>query len=204
MSRYTRQHWEAAKGLLRYLKKTKSKGLVFKKKSSVEVIGYTDASWASNEFERRSRTGYVFMVNETPVSWCSKLQVTVSTSAAEAEYMAICAGAQEAVYVLALLKDLELIEQEKVQMLTDNTSAIQICVNPVVSKRTKHIDIRYYFVRDLVNSGLIEVSHCPTEVNIADVLTKNLDLKKQELFTGMLTCSVPLKGGVGKQRPTGH
>ena len=119
----------------------------------------------------RSTTGYVFRIHGAPVSWRSMLQATVALSTTEAEYMAMAEGVKEALWLWGLLDDLG-IEQENVNLWCDSQSAIHLAKNQVHHARTKHIDVRYHFVRDVIEEGDISLMKVHTNENPADVLTK--------------------------------
>jgi hypothetical protein len=110
MSNPSTQHWKAVKRVFRYLKATVSKGLSFRESvvQMVEPVGYSDADWAGDLDNRRSTTGYVFMLSGAAVSWSSKWQKTVALSSTEAEYMALAAATQECLWLHELLHELAL------------------------------------------------------------------------------------------------
>lgn len=114
------------------------------------------------------------MLDSGLVSWNSKLQPTVALSSAEAEYMAVCAAVQEAIHLRQLLKDLGFKQDQATVIFEDNQGCIALSENPVFHKRTKHIDIKYHFVRERVASGEIELRYVATEHQLADLLTKGL------------------------------
>ena len=165
-------HWNAAKRILRYLKGTRDQGLTYGK-GSTDLIGYCDSDWAGDVATRRSTTGYCFLIAGAAVSWTSKLQNTVALSASEAEYMAASAAVQEAIYLRGVLKDIG--EQSGPTVLReDNQGCIELVKNPVYHTRTKHIDVRYHFVRERFAGGEILMEYCPTRDQLADCLTKPL------------------------------
>jgi transposase InsO family protein len=166
-------HWKAAKRILKYLKKTDDLGLVFKNSNDCTLHGYSDSDWASDLDTRRSTTGYFVTLNRNPISWCSKRQNTIALSTAEAEYMGISETIKELIWIKKLLTDLK-ITDFKTELACDNQSAIQISKNPVFHQRTKHIDIRYHFIREKIQEMKIKLYYLPTELMIADLLTKPL------------------------------
>jgi hypothetical protein len=177
------EHWAAAKRLLRYLKGTRELGIKFTSegKSKPETFGYCDADWGGDLDTRRSTTAYVFMLTGGSVSWASKLQPTVALSSAEAEYMAVCAAVQEAIYLRRLLEDLGYRQQDPTVIYEDNQGCIALSENPILHKRTKHIDIRYHFTREKVETGEVKLVYVPTEDQLADLLTK--PLKRERVAT---------------------
>ena len=169
----TNTHWKAAKRVLRYLKDTKTKNLVYGKNNDDVLHGYCDSDWGSNTDERRSTTGYIFFLNGNAISWNSKRQKTVAASTAEAEYMSLFEASRELIWLEYLLSDLgETPETKKISC--DNQSAIELAKNPVHHQRSKHIDIKYHFIREKVKDEVFELVYHPSQEMIADVLTKSL------------------------------
>ena len=186
MSKPEQLHWELAKRVLRYLKGTEQLGLRFSGGGVDEpnmLFGYSDADWAGDAATRRSTTGYVFIINSAAVSWNSKLQPTVALSTAEAEYMAVCAAMQEGVFLRKLLLDLGFKQVIGTPLYEDNQGCIALSKNPITSSRSKHIDIKYHFVREKVTEGQFEVLYCPTDEMLADPLTKALPAEKHSSLT---------------------
>ena len=167
------------KGTLHY-------ALRYTKTDKMELIGYSDADWASDKEDRRSTTGYYFCLNPAgpAISWKTRKQPTVALSTCESEYMALAETTQEALYLKKLLLDLkENITVQPVQLFGDNQGSIAMISNPVKHSRSKHIDIKYHFIRDSVSNGTVNVSYVSTNDNIADVMTKPMTkfiLKKFE------------------------
>ncbi|KAJ0464501.1 putative RNA-directed DNA polymerase [Helianthus annuus] len=138
-------HLIAIRRVLRYMKGTMSKGILFKRECNPKLIGYCDADYAGDLNQRRSTTGYVFLFGSSPVCWCSKRQPTVSLSTTEAEYRAAAMAAQECTWLVQLLTDLNQVVDYKVRLWCDNMSAIKLAENPVFHARTKHIEVDYHF-----------------------------------------------------------
>ena len=113
----------------------------------VGLVGYSDSDWAGDIDTRRSTTGFVFMLSGGAISWSTRLQPTVAMSSTEAEYMAACATVQEAVYLRTLLSSISVQVPGPTTIYEDNQGCIALDSNPVHHKRTKHIDVRYHFVR---------------------------------------------------------
>ncbi|UYV72131.1 hypothetical protein LAZ67_9001917 [Cordylochernes scorpioides] len=170
-----RQHWNAAKRVLRYLKGTLCLKITYEKTNET-LYGCVDADWGGNLADRKSQTGLVFFLAGGPIAWESKKQQTVALSSTESEYIALCEAGKEAVYLRALLDEMgfgELLNEPTV-LKTDNQGAQQLARNPVHHARTKHIDIKWHYIRSICSDGLIEVVHIPTQENVADILTKGL------------------------------
>jgi hypothetical protein len=197
-------HVIAAKRVMKYLRGTTNMGLTYKGSGNIMQIkhgqhqyvhmeGYSDADWAGDATDRKSTTGYVVHVNGNVVSWGMKKQPTIALSTAEAEYMAISLTVQEILWIKQLLKEMMFqvyntsesikrnmnqevhqVSPHAVPLWCDNQAAIAISNNDVHHQRTKHIDIRHHYVRDMVKRGEIVIAWIPTEKQIADVLTKAL------------------------------
>ena len=156
------------------LSKTIDYGLVFDSSNKDKsLIGYTDANWA-RDHDRRSTGGFVFMLFGTIITWSSKRQATVALSSCEAEYIAETEAAKEAIWLRRLLQHFNYSGPITVTIKGDNRGALALAKNPEFHARTKHIDIRYHFVRQKVEEGLIELEWTGTAANIADGMTKPL------------------------------
>ncbi|POM67427.1 RxLR effector candidate protein, partial [Phytophthora palmivora] len=184
--RYNKSHWVAAKRILKYLKTTQDVGLVFNGGIKGELVGYADANWAGDLDTRRSTTGYVFFLNGSAISWKSKRQPTVATSSTEAEYMALYNAIQEAVWLRQLLKDLGYENKGATTIYQDNQGCIALAKNPAYHTRTKHIDIKFHFLREKVESKTVELEYKPTDEMIADGFTKALARDKHNKFVNGL------------------
>jgi hypothetical protein len=168
-----KQHWMAVKRIMRYLKETIDFGIKCDPKS-IELVGYSDADWAGDLDSRRSTTGYLFKLGNVPICWKSKRQPTVALSTAEAEYMALSMAVQTVIWIRKLLKDFCIASKEPTVIYEDNQGCIAMAKNPVNHERTKHIDIRYNFVREKVEDKTIVVKYLETTDMLADILTKGL------------------------------
>ena len=190
MTKPSKEHWQGAKRVLRYIKGTVNYGLVFEGKSArCSLIGYSDADWANDLDTRRSTSGYVFQINGSTVSWCSKRQSCVTRSSTEAEYVALSHATQEIIWLRRLFKDIGEKQEQPSIMNEDNQGAIELSRNPRFHKRTKHIDVAYHFVREKVNDKSIKVSYCPTDQMLADIMTKSLPRQTFQKFRDMLNVS---------------
>jgi hypothetical protein len=181
LNRPLRSHWVAAKHVLRYLKGTLDRELCFQK-GETSLIGYSDADWASSS-DRHSISGYCFSLTKggTLISWKSRKQQIVALSSCEAEYIALAAAVQEALYLIQLLNGIG-FRQESVLIYEDNQGAIALAKNPVNHQRSKHIDVRHHFVRGEVNTGHVVLEYCPTSEMVADTFTKPMTRPKLEKF----------------------
>lgn len=169
---YSQVHWSAAKRVLRYLQKTIDHGIVFRKIDD-NLVGYADSDWGNSIDDRRSYTGFVFTLSGACISWESRKQRTVALSSTEAEYMALSDASKEVLHLKKLLFDLH-ESVTTVTVFNDNQGARQLARNPVFHNRTKHIDVRYHFLREVVQNGEIDIRYMPTNRMPADFLTKAL------------------------------
>jgi len=174
-----KSHWNAVKRVLRYLKGTKSYQLKFGDYKSEKLVGYCDANWAGDLDSRRSTSGYVFLLGNNAVSWCSKKQQTVSLSTTESEYIAIALASQELLWLKRLLKDIENLSADNpVKLYSDNQSAIKLMRSNHYHARSKHIDTKYNFEKENVANKVIDLSYISSEEMIADALTKPVTSEK--------------------------
>lgn len=172
-------HWEAVKRILRYLKGTMDAKLTYSRDENLKILGYCDADWASDEDERRSCTGYVFIRQGGAISWNSKRQPTVALSSAEAEYMALSSAVQEVLWLRQFEMNLHSMDSsESTNILCDNNSAIDLSNTNGYNARTKHIDIRHHFIRQVIQDKDVTLEHISTEEMVADVFTKPLSKAK--------------------------
>ena len=173
--------------VFRYLSGTLDFGITFQADSSDELIGYTDSDYAGLVDGRKSTGGYIFMLSGGPLSHQSKLQNTVALSSTEAEYMAACEAGKEALWVSRFLAALGFrLPTLPVDLRVDNKGAISLTENPEFHRRTKHIEVRYHWIREKVESNEIHVSYVSTKDMIADGLTKPLNLQLFKKFRVMM------------------
>lgn len=176
----TAQHWAALKRVFRYLKGTKDLQLVFKCDAG-NIVGYCDADWASNTDDRRSCTGYIFLFQGAAISWSSKRQPTVALSSTEAEYMALSSAIQEAMWLKQLQEDFwPSLSNDSFDVYCDNQSALSIAGHDVYHARSKHIDVRYHFIREKIEAKQISLKYQCSEDMVADALTKGLQRLKHD------------------------
>jgi len=177
-----RIHWEAVCRIFRYLIGTEDMGIEYSmddkslhgvRFGSLDV--YSDSDHARCIDTRRSVTGFVFFLAGGPICWQSRQQHTVALSSMEAEYMAACATVQEALWLVAILECLGFSQSKAVPIYEDNQSAIAYSKNPTSHKYTKHIDMRYHFVREQVELKKVELIKIASAENVADIFTKPLD-----------------------------
>ncbi|KAJ0452174.1 putative RNA-directed DNA polymerase [Helianthus annuus] len=179
-------HLGAAKRILRYVASTIGFGIWYERGVPVQLLGYTDSDWASSIDDRKSVSASVFNLGSGAVTWSSKKQNTVALSSTEAEYVASSAATSQAVWLRRILCDLGLVQESPTVIFCDNHSAINLSRNPVLHGRTKHIEIKHHYVRDMVAQQEISLEYCGTEMQVADVLTKALGREKFIRFRMLL------------------
>lgn len=178
----TQADWEAVKKLVRYLKKTRNKKLMFTSNDKLTLSAYTDADWAGCKTDCKSTSGFICLLGDSIISWSSKKQLTVSLSSTEAEYIAAAHCCQEILWISQLLEDCCITIDKPIKLYEDNQSCIKMSSNEKFSARSKHINIKYHFLKDLINEKFIEMVYCPTDLMLADLLTKPLPKLKVENF----------------------
>jgi len=167
-------HHNASRRILKYAQTTKRFSIKFGgTKQSLRIDGYADADWGSNLVDRKSTTGYIFMMNGGPISWTSRKQTSVALSTMEAEYMALSDAARELIAHITFFNSIS-IELPVPILYTDNQAAESIAKHEPEYQRSKHIDVRYHFVRDHFGKGTFNIKHIPGDQQIADILTKPL------------------------------
>ena len=166
-------HWQAVKRIMRYLRGTTDLVLCYQG-VDLKLRGYSDADWGGDLDESKSTSGYVFTLGGGAISWCSKKQECIALSTMEAEYVACCLAAQEAIWLRSFLQDLNLTPRvdDPVEMWCDNTAAIQYAKDPKFHRKAKHIKRRYHFVRNAIKLKEVIVKYLPTSKMVADPLTK--------------------------------
>lgn len=181
LSRYmadlTDQHMQAAKRVLWYLKGTMGFGVYYKRGAVSELTVYTNSDYAGDIDDRRSTSGYAFLLSGGAVAWVSKKQHVVTLSTTEAEFVAAAYCACQCVWMRRILEEFGLKQSGSTTIMCDNSSAIKLSKNPVLHGRSKHIDVRFHFLRDLTKDGVVKLVHCGTNEQIADILTKPLRLE---------------------------
>ncbi|CAJ2659174.1 unnamed protein product [Trifolium pratense] len=170
-------HMDAVERILRYLKSTPGKGILFSNNGHLRVEGYTDADWAGSADDRRSTSGYFTFVGGNLVTWRSKKQPVVARSSAEAEFRGMALGMCELLWVKSVLADLDFEPKEAMSLHCDNTSAIEIAHNPVQHDRTKHVEIDRHFIKEKLEAGTIVFPFVRSEQQLADMLTKGVASK---------------------------
>jgi hypothetical protein len=170
-----KNHWSAVKWIFRYLKGTSGIGLVFDRRQATtdDVVGYVDSDYGGDLDRRRSLSGYIFTLCNSAISWKATLQSIAALSTTEAEYISATEGVKEAIWLRGLVNELGLT-QGVLTVFCDSQSAIHLTKNNRYHDKTKHIDVKRHFIRDIVVVGEIIVEKIHTSENPADMLTKPL------------------------------
>lgn len=182
------QDWNELKRVVRYLKGTLNLKLVLgnNKHTNDPIFGYADANWAEDRSDRKSNSGYIFIVYGAAVSWACRKQSCVALSTTEAEFIALSEACQEVYWLRRLLNGMNCSIDQPTPMFEDNQSCLKLIREEKLSNRTKHIDTRYNFVRDYVDKGIVSCEYCPTEQMMADIFTKPLPATKHRDLTAMI------------------
>ena len=162
----------------------------FNRPKDLTIVGIVDSDFATNKDTRKSTTGYLVTVGGCLVSWMSKAQPSVTLSSTEAEYVAASMCATEIKFITMLMEEVGVSYPRPAMLLEDNTGAIFILNNDQVGQRTKHIDIKWHHVRDMIKDGDLVVMYVRSEDNPADIMTKNT---KEALYIKHVTA---MKKGV--------
>ncbi|BET02421.1 Retrotransposon protein [Nesidiocoris tenuis] len=186
----TNEHWTHLKRVLRYLKATNRLGLTFYRNNCENLIeSYVDADWANDFEDRKSVTGFLVNVFGNIVSWGTRKQSTVSLSSTEAEYKALTTVICESLFINGILKDI-LCTEQPIVIFEDNVSCIHLAKNGENNKRTKHVEIKYHFIREKIKNNSVILKYIPTNDQRADTLTKALDVKKFNYFRNLMNIDV--------------
>ncbi|KAL3578414.1 hypothetical protein D5086_019918 [Populus alba] len=186
MANPTEGHLQVAKRILRYLKGTINYGIYYKKNEDKQLIAYTDSDYAGDITDRKSTSGYVFMLSGGAVSWASKKQPIVTLSTTEAEFVVAAACACQAVWMRRILEKLNHEQRGCTILMCDNSSTIKLSRNPIMHGRNKHIDVRFHFLRELTRDKIIELMHCGSHDQVANLLTKPVKLQTFENLRGQM------------------
>ncbi|XP_074300477.1 secreted RxLR effector protein 161-like [Silene latifolia] len=203
VSRYmhnpTKQHFGAAKRILRYVASSLNFGIWYTTvpEENFRLVGFTDSDLAGCLDDRKSTSGNIFSLGSGAITWSSKKQETIALSSSEAEYAAASSASRQALWLLKLLADFYVQQNGATVIYCDNQSAIAMAKNPAFHGRTKHIDIQHHFISKLVADGKIALKFCGTNEQIADVFTKSLPQAKLQFFMSELGVSdFESRGGV--------
>ena len=172
-------HWQAAKRVMRYLQGTKDYMLTYKRANHLEVTGYSDSDYGGCPDDHKSTSGYIFMLAGGAVSWKSAKQTLTATSTMEAEYIACYEATCQAIWLKNLIAEFGIVESisRPLTIYCDNSAVVCFSHNNKSSKRSKHFDTKLMFVREKIQEFQTRVEHIPTELMIADPLTKGLTVQ---------------------------
>jgi hypothetical protein len=199
MDTYREAHWKAARRILKYLDTTKEEWLIYKK-GNLNLEAYVDADFAQCKETRKSVTGYVVRMCGGAISWRSRKQPVVTLSTMEAEYVAASEVAREIVWIRSMLHELGLTQEEPTTIWEDNNSCIAMANNPDLQDRSKHVDVKYHYVREQVEKNVIKFERVNTKEQVADTLTKALEKKSFEKSKLELGLYLIDRGSVGNEQ----
>ena len=174
MENPTTEHMAAVKRVLRYISGTLHYGCQYKRKREAQLMGYSDSDHAGDIDTRKSTSGVLFFLGNNLITWQSQKQKVVALSTCEAEYMAATTAACQGVWLARLLAELKGKESSAISLKIDNQSAFQLSKNPVFYDRSKHIDVRYHYIRECIEEDRVKVESIGTAEQLADILTKAL------------------------------
>jgi len=180
----TRMHWEAAKHVIRYLKGMKNLELTYGA-TTTGIIRYSDANHAS-QYHHHSISGYAFLMNGGVVSWSSKKQPLVMLSTTEVEYIAAAHATKEALWLREFLGEVVRPLSAPTMLNCNNQATIALSKDGQFHAQTKHIDLWFHFIHEAVTDGTVTLTYCPTQVMMADILTKLLNCRKTGELAGSL------------------
>jgi hypothetical protein len=164
-----------------YVNSTLQAKIVYKGAAQQGLLAWADADWAGDKISRKSVTGYVVMLAGGAVTWTSRKQKTIALSSTESEYMCMSDACRQLVWIESLLQELS-FPVTNIDLCCDNQGAIFLASNPAQEHRSKHIDIRYHYIRECVEEQKISLTYIPTNDQIADIMTKNLNYDKFKFF----------------------
>jgi hypothetical protein len=177
MEKPTKRLWKAVQQIIKYLTTTTSMGIHYTRKTNLSIVGYTDSDFAGCKTDRKSTTGWIYKIGENTVSWKSAKQRAVTISTTEAEYYAACDAAQESQLLVHLLSEFHLKPETSPTLYQDNQGALFIEKNHSQKPRTKHIDIKYHFIKELIQEKKLIVEYKQTSEMMADIFTKPLPIR---------------------------
>jgi len=174
MENPTTKHMVAVKRVSRYIAGTLHFGCHYQRKKEAQLTGYSDSDLAGDIDTRKSTTGVLFFLGSSIITWQSQKQKVVALSSCEAEYIAATTAACQGVWLARLLAEFRGEKNRAIILKIDSESAIQLSKNPVFHDRSKHIDVRYHYIRECVEENRVKLQSVKTAEELADILTKAL------------------------------
>ena len=176
-------HWKVAKKVLRYLQGTKEYMLTYRRSDHLEVIGYSDSDYAGCVDTRKSTCGYMYLLAGGAISWKSVKQSVIATSTMEAKFVACFEAMVQAKWLRNFISGLGIVDSiaRPLKIYCDNSAAVFFSKNDKYSKGAKHMELKYFAVKEEVQKQRVSIEHISTNLMIVDPLTKGLPSKT---FTG--------------------
>ncbi|WJZ80908.1 hypothetical protein VitviT2T_000776 [Vitis vinifera] len=165
-------HMNAVTQILRYLKGTSWKGIMFSKNGPLKITGYADVDWAGNISDKKSTSDYFTFVGGNLVTWRSKKQKVVALSSAKVKFRGMAKGLCELLWLRRLLTEIGFPPSREMNLFCDNKAAIDIAHNPVQHDRTKHVKVNRHFIKQNLEAKIIRFSLVKSQDQLADILTK--------------------------------
>jgi hypothetical protein len=188
-------HLLAAQHALHYLATMKHQRLIYGRNDSMELIGYSDLDWAGDKDDCRSTSAYVFIISGGTIAWATQKQRTVTLSSTEAEYMALTECLKHTQWTIAVLQQLSFDVDLPIDIFSDSLGARSITSNNVYHTRTKHIDIKYHYIREKIANATINVNEVNTKNDLADICTKALPREQHNFLADRLgLIDIPIEG----------
>nr|GEY82034.1 copia protein [Tanacetum cinerariifolium] len=181
----TKKHLHVVKRIFKYLRGTVNRGLFYPKDSSIALTAYADADHAGCKDTRRSTSRSMQLLGDRLVSWSSKRQKSIAKFSTKVEYIALSGFYAQVLWMRSQLTDYGL-RFNKIPMYYDNKSAIALCYNNVQHSRSKHTDIRFHFIKEQVENGVVELYFVNTEYQLANIFTKALCRERIEFLINKL------------------
>jgi hypothetical protein len=167
-------HLVAVTRIFKYFKGIMTYSLWYPRNQNFQLTTYSDADWANCVDERKNTSGRAFFLDDSLVSWLSKKQGYISLSTIEAEYIVATTCCTQILWMIQTVADLKVTYTDPIPLHCDNTSAISLSKNPVLHSKSKHIPIKYHFLREQVTNGIVQMNYIPSTEQIADIFTKPL------------------------------
>ena len=204
MASPAKRHLAAATRVLLYLKRTSNQSIIIQRPEELQtsnslnllshlyLLGYVDAEYTGDISTRKSTRGYLFMAAGAPISWASRKQQIITLSSTETKYVALTEVTQEALWLKRILGELKLPGKlTAIPLFNDNLGAAALAKNPEYKSRTKHMEIRWHWIKEVYQQGMIELPYITTGENLADGLTKPLGPRKFDTFNKSIVGEPP-------------